>query len=105
MAMNGDSESQQTYSEQLLPPKMVAGIIYLSDYLPEGAGLMYDEKYGVGWEDPEFGWQVFFGKNLDQMSVRMALYQAITADFIERNRIPVLISIEQVEAPYYRMRN
>lgn len=101
-AAEGDS-SQKAADAQLLAPEMVAGILYLSNYLPEGTQLMFDEKHGIGWEDPEHGWQVYFGKELSQMPVRMALYQTITADLIERNRTPVLISIEQIGAPYYRM--
>lgn len=92
-------------NEQLLHPEMVSGILFLSDYLPEGTRLIYHEEFGVGWKDPEMGWEVFFGKQLDQMAVRMALYQAIVTDLTERNRRPVLISIEHVKAPYYRMRN
>jgi hypothetical protein len=97
--------TEKPANEQLLLPEMVSGIMFLAEYLPEGARLMYHEQYGIGWEDPEMGWQVFFGKVLDQMPVRIALYQAISTDLIERNRIPQLISIEQVQAPYYRMRN
>ncbi|MEN8240556.1 MAG: hypothetical protein ABFS17_01445 [Chloroflexota bacterium] len=92
-------------NQQLLPPEMVSAILFLSDYLPEGANLMFNEKHGIGWEDSENGWRVFFGKKLDQMPVRIALYQAVVEDFEARNIHPVLISIEQVRAPYYRMRN
>jgi hypothetical protein len=99
------SDSGSTTEEQLLRSEMVSGILFLADYLPDGARLMYHERYGIGWEDPEFGWQVFFGKELNQMPVRIALYQAIAENLIGRNRYPVMISIEQVKAPYYRMRN
>jgi len=100
-----EDPSSKKVEEQLLRPEMVSGILFLAGYLPDGAQLMYNEKHGIGWEDPEHGWQVFFGKELDQMPVRIAMYQAVVEDLIERNRIPVLISIEQVKAPYYRMRN
>jgi hypothetical protein len=98
-------ENNSSTEEQLLRPEMVSGILFLAEYLPEGAQLMYHEQHGIGWEDPELGWQVFFGKELNQMPVRIALYQAIAENLIERNRYPVMISIEQVKAPYYRMRN
>jgi hypothetical protein len=100
-----ESDGKKPESEQLLPPGMVSAILFLADYLPEGAPLIYHEEYGIGWEDPEMEWKVFFGKKLDQMPVRISLYQAILADLEEKNRRPVLISIEQVKAPYYRMRN
>lgn len=101
----GDEAAGRTDSEQLLLPEMVSGIMFLADYLPEGARMIFHERHGIGWEDPEMGWQVFFGKTLDKMPIRIALYQAISEELIARNRIPVMISIEQVAAPYYRMRN
>jgi hypothetical protein len=104
-AKTTDPADDQQDSDQLLSAQMVEGVLFLADYLPEGSTLMFDEEHGVGWEDPETGWLVYFGKELDQMPVRIALYQAIVDDLGERNRVPVLISIEQVKAPYYRMRN
>ena len=102
---NEEGGTEKPENEQLLHPDMVSAILFLADYLPAETRLMYHEEYGIGWEDPEMGWQVFFGKKLDQMQVRISLYQAIVADLDVRNRQPVLISIEQVKAPYYRMRN
>jgi hypothetical protein len=100
-----EGDSDQPANEQLLLPEMVSAILFLADYMPAETQLMYHEEFGIGWEDPEMGWQVFFGKKLDQMQVRISLYQAIVSDLDGRNRHPVLISIEQVKAPYYRMRN
>jgi hypothetical protein len=100
-----DSTVRPGDNQQLLHPEMVTAILFLSEYLPEGASLMYHERFGIGWDDIENEWQVFFGKKLDQMPVRISLYQAVIEDIQTRNVHPVLISIEQVKAPYYRTRN
>jgi hypothetical protein len=89
--------------DQLLRPEMVSGIMTLSQALPEGGTLVYDGSRGFGWEDPQHGWTVYFGKQLDQSELRLTVYQQIVAMFEEKERKPVMISVEYVHAPYFRM--
>lgn len=86
----------------LMEPELVQGIVAITPYLPEGAELVYDEQRGIGWQDPEHDWMVYFGKKLDQMPLRLRIYQAIVEFFNDKNRKPVMISVEYLHAPYYR---
>lgn len=89
--------------DQLLRPELVTGIMVLSQALPEGGTLVYDGTRGFGWEDPQHGWTVYFGKTLDQSELRLTVYRQIVAMFEEKERKPILISVEYVHAPYFRM--
>ena len=75
----------------------------LSQMVPEGSQLLYDGDRGFGWENLEYGWMVYFGKQIDQPELRLKIYQAIVATFEEKQRKPILISVEFIHAPYYRM--
>lgn len=96
-------EAQQPV-QQLLTPAMVEAVLFLDQVAPEGAELIFDEAHGLGWIDPEYGWQVYFGAKLDQMDARWAVYRAILQELQTKNRKPWFISIEYVHAPYYRMK-
>jgi len=90
-------------SGQLMSPELVAGIMEIPAYMPAGTELIYDESRGIGWKDPDHGWMVFFGKELDQMPLRLKIYQAIVNYLEDKNNQPALISVEYIYAPYYRM--
>jgi cell division protein FtsQ len=89
--------------ERLLEPELVQNLLALSHALPEGSTLVYDGTYGFGWEDPAYGWIAYFGKHLDQPELRLKIYTAVAAMFEEKQRKPVMISVEYINAPYYRM--
>ena len=89
--------------EQLLAPDLVQNLLVLAASLPEGSTLVYDGTHGFGWEDPTFGWMVYFGKHLDQPELRLKIYQTVAATFLDKQRQPVLISVAYLHAPYYRM--
>jgi hypothetical protein len=95
--------AKQNEAALLLEPELVDGIINLAKDLPEGSQLIYDGQHGFGWQDPEFGWMVYFGKELDQTDLRANIYAEIMNMFINKERKPVLISVEYLHAPYYRM--
>jgi cell division septal protein FtsQ len=88
--------------DQIITPEMVQAILTLSHQAPTETDLLYDSEHGLGWRDPQ-GWQVFFGPNPDNMEVRLTIYQAMVGMFQERNIKPVMISLEYLHAPYYRM--
>ena len=89
--------------ERLLEPDLVQNLLALSRALPEGSVLVYDGTYGFGWEDPTYGWMAYFGKHLDQAELRLKIYAEVAAMFEEKQRKPILISVEYIHAPYYRM--
>jgi len=80
----------------------VKGILTLNTYLPEGSNLQYDPEFGLGWQDPA-GWRVYFGKDISNIEIKLAEYQAILAALKEKNLSPSMISVEFLYAPFYRL--
>jgi len=83
-------------------PQFVASVLKLRSYIPAGAALLYDPENGLGWTDAQ-GWQVYLGTDVSQIDVKLAEYQNIVTALLERNLQPVLISVEYIHAPYYRL--
>ncbi len=73
----------------------------LSTSLPEGASLVFDPKYGLGWSDPG-GWKVYFGQSSGDAPLKLQVYQAILKYLGEQDLKPTLISVEYPNAPFYR---
>jgi len=83
-------------------PQFVASVLKLRSYIPAGTALLYDPENGLGWTDAQ-GWQVYLGTDVSQIDVKLAEYQKIVTALLERNLQPVLISVEYIHAPYYRL--
>ena len=83
-------------------PQFVASVLKLRSYIPAGTALLYDPENGFGWTDAQ-GWQVYLGTDVSQIDVKLAEYQNIVTALLERNLQPVLISVEYIHAPYYRL--
>ena len=83
-------------------PEFVQGILALLTYIPEGSALQYDPQYGLGWQDPK-GWLVYFGKDIENIDLKLTEYQTIIAKLSEANLTPALISLEFLHAPFYRL--
>lgn len=90
--------------EKLLTPEVVDAILYLSAHAPENAVMVYDGDHGLGWADQNRNWTVYFGKKLDNLPLRLAAYETIVADLLQKKWAPLYISVEYVHAPYYRMK-
>ncbi len=71
--------------------------------MPEGTVLVFDSEHGLGWNDPNGGWDVFFGNEDEDMDMKLAVYQALVERLKTEGIQPALISVEYVHAPYYRM--
>lgn len=96
------SELQNEQPESMLPIELVSGILSISALVPEGAVLFYDGERGLGWRDPR-GWTVYVGASKD-LGLKMRIYELIVKKIIKKEeQKPVLISIEYVHAPYYRL--
>jgi len=101
------SEPAEETETPILPtpsvdPQFVASVLKLRTYIPAGAALLYDPENGLGWTDAQ-GWQVYLGTDVSQIDVKLVEYQKIVTALLEQNLQPVLISVEYIHAPYYRL--
>jgi len=87
---------------QRIDPKVLTTAILFSALLPKGTVLTYSQSQGLGWTDPQ-GWDVFIGMNLDDIDLKMTVYKAIVKRLNADGIKPVLISLENVDTPYYRL--
>jgi hypothetical protein len=86
-----------------LDPQLVSIILALNTIVPPDTLLLYNTEHGLGWNDKQHGWKVFFGSDTQNIDQKLMVYQAI-AERLESDGIqPVLVSVEFLHAPYYRM--
>jgi len=103
-----EGEESETVLESNSPivtrttPAFVQGIVALTEYIPQGSLLQYDPKFGLGWQDPR-GWLVYFGKDTANIELKLAEYESIVTTLAEQNLTPSLISLEFIDAPFYRL--
>jgi len=90
-----------TISLPYIQPLLITNIIELNKLAPEGASISYNPKYGLGWKDPK-GWRVYFGENTQDVSLKMDIYKAIIDKLTQQGIQPSLISVEYLDAPFYR---
>lgn len=87
---------------QIISSDLVAVIQFVAAAAPQEVTLLYHPDHGLGWEDPA-GWMVFFGPNPDKMDQRMAVYLTMIDELQKRGITPVMVSVEYLHAPYYRL--
>lgn len=97
-ALPGEEED----SARLITPQMVRAILKLSEQMPEGSTLLYSLRHGLGWVDPQ-GWEIYFGPDPKDVDQRLAVYNGIVEEMKRQGISPVLISLEYLHAPYYRL--
>jgi hypothetical protein len=90
-----------TQATPLISPEMVQSILLISEQAPAGAKLVYDPAHGLGWKDRR-GWDVFLG-NEQEIAVKLSVYRSILDHLKGAENRPVMISVEYVHAPYYRL--
>lgn len=74
----------------------------LSNYVLPGTKIVYSTSDGLGWSDSR-GWNVYVGTKLENIELKLIEYQAII-DQLERIAMkPVMISVEHIHAPFYRL--
>ncbi len=84
-----------------IEPLMIKAITELIALAPQGASISYDPSYGLGWSDPR-NWKVYFGENTENISEKLMVYQAIVDKLTLEGIQPTMISVEYLEAPFYR---
>jgi len=97
-----DPELMTQHEYPRTTPEFVQGMLMLEQHLPENTALQYDPQFGLGWQDPN-GWLVYFGKDIKDIEIKLAEYQAIVAEMKRKNLTPALISLEFMHAPFYRL--
>lgn len=95
-SLSGQPSHQRTTIE------FVLGILTLGQHVPENSFLQYDPEFGLGWQDPK-GWMVYFGKDIKDIDIKLTEYQNIMAALTAKGISPTLISVEFVQAPFYRV--
>jgi hypothetical protein len=96
------AHAQESPNEQhFIDPSMVQAILALYPQIPGGAPMIYDSKYGMGWQDPR-GWSVYFGQNTQQIEMKKQIYQAILDTFSQQGIQPTLVSVAYLDAPFYK---
>jgi len=85
-----------------LSPEMVRSIKGLAGHVPPGVTIIYDESFGLGWNDPR-GWQVYFGTSATDVELKIRVYEAMVASLTGRGIQPALINVTYPTAPYYRL--
>lgn len=99
-----EADPNQTIGARpFLRPELSAALAALAPHVPEDAELVYDPQYGLGWSDPR-GWQAYFGKNNQEMPVKLLIYQAMIEHLTARGVQPAIINVEYPNAPFYRIR-
>jgi cell division protein FtsQ len=93
--------TKSIHDQVFIQPDMVKAIIALSPYVPEGISMTYDPQYGMGWQDPR-GWSVYFGQNTNDIPMKLNIYQSIVDTFIRQGIQPTVISVEYLDAPFYK---
>jgi cell division protein FtsQ len=86
----------------MLTTDLVSSILALGAKMPPDTTLVYDSEHGLGWNDPN-GWEVFFGDEDQDMEMKLIVYQALVERLQSEGIQPVMISVEYVHAPYYRV--
>ena len=82
--------------------KIMTSALLLSAQLPKNTNLVYSEKEGLGWHDSR-GWDVYFGKSLDDLEMKISMYQAIIDQLEQKGITPSYVNLEFLDAPYYRV--
>ena len=101
----GTGKNASTLQEPLrerLDGELMQTIMHLASIMPQGTVLYYSGEQGLGWFAPE-GWQVYVGTWLDNLDTKVEVYEAIVEHLNQQGISPAMISVAQVNAPFYRM--
>ncbi len=89
-------------ASQRVDTQVITAAAVLSTQMPAESSMVYSTSDGLGWTDPR-GWKVYFGLSLDNITEKVALYQAIVDQLTQKKIKPTVISVENVYAPFYRL--
>ena len=98
----GDAAAVVAPSLQRVDVNVINAAAILATQMPKDSSMVYSALNGLGWTDSR-GWQVYFGLNLDNITEKLTLYQAIVDQLTQKKIKPAVISVENVHAPFYRL--
>ena len=104
-----DQEDETYALEEALDPEafmtleMIAALDRMDDHAPKGVPLVYDPRHGLGWHDTKRDWDVYFGMDLLNIDEKLIVYEAIRQEMKAKGLSPVMISVEHIHSPYYRL--
>lgn len=101
-ALAADPLADPLSAPPFITPGLVATLQALAPYVPAGTPILYDPRYGMGWQDNR-GWLVYFGPNSGRMQLKLRVYESLAAWLIGRGIQPRLISVAYPDAPFYRL--
>lgn len=93
--------ADELVDRNFMKPDMVANLLTIAEHAPKGVPIVYSAEHGLGWTDPG-GWQVHFGA-LNEIDMKLRVYEALLAHLDQEDTLPKLISVEYVHAPYYQL--
>jgi hypothetical protein len=85
-----------------ISPEMVQSVKGLAGHVPPGSVIIYDPKFGFGWNDPR-GWKAYFGATSGDVELKMRVYDSMVNSLTQRGIRPAMINVTYPTAPYYRM--
>jgi hypothetical protein len=104
-SVDAEEEVDEEEITALVPPidpTFVQAVQKLNSIKPADTPMLYDSKNGLGWTDPH-SWQVYFGTRTEDIDMKLLEYTYIVDAILDRNLQPVLISMEFLHAPFYRL--
>lgn len=97
-----DNEEDEIQYHMILDPTVNQAITKLSSMLPAGTVLAYNQKDGLGWNDPN-GWKVYVGIDLEHLDQKLIVYQSIVDHIQQSHSTASVINVEYEHTPYYRL--
>jgi cell division protein FtsQ len=85
-----------------LPPDLVVSIIKMGSRAPQDTRVVFDPGHGLGWYDWR-GWDVYFGWDVDELDMKLHVYEVLVSRLEQDGVYPGWISMEYLHAPYYRL--
>ncbi len=95
------TEDEPSYEHRFIDPGLIQVIKNMAGYVPSGVPMIFDPQYGIGWQEPR-GWVVYFGQNSLDIPVKLSIYQSLVDKLITQGIQPTLISMEHLDAPFYK---
>lgn len=89
-----------SYPHQI-DPAVLNAIMLLSARMPQEGSFLYSQQDGLGWMDAR-GWNVYVGVDLYDLGTKMSAYEAIVKQLDQQGIRPVMVSVEHIDAPFFR---
>jgi len=83
-----------------VPVEAVQAALQLKQLRPNIELLHYDAEHGLSYQDGR-NWRGYFGVGLE-MPQKLAVYETLIDNLLSRGIHPTLVSVENLQAPYYR---